>query len=224
MKNLPSFKITRGRFLAGGAALIGGSLLSQFLPGSHACDGKSDNRDPIPIPELSLEEARQKLVFWNDTARTSVKFRKGEPALSLILGLLLFKHRQEGTSLDGYSKNPLYSEVHAFFTQVRIRRILQAVSSGEADERVSEILQWELDKTGGFGPIWSQMPLFLHRQAYLKVRILECFDEQELKTTPTVRNWKGHPGNVFPSCKFALAEILALPLRDPFHERKHDFA
>ena len=203
MKNIPSVKINRG---------------------PHFDEGESVRRVRIPIPEFSLEEAKQKLVFWNDSTRTSVRFQKGEPPLSLILGLLLFKHGQEGSELEGYRKNPLHQEIHAFFTQVRIRRILEAVSSGESDGRVSSILQGELDKTGGYGPIWSQMPLFLYHQAYLKIRILECFDKKELMTTLTARSWKGYPGNVFSSCKFPLAELLALPLRDPFHERDHDFA
>jgi hypothetical protein len=203
MKNMPSVNINR----------------SQLFD-----DGKSDRCGRISISEFSLEDAKQKLVFWNDITRTSVRFQKGEPPLSLILGLLLFKHEQEGFDLEGHRRNPLHQEIHAFFTQVRIRRVLKAVSSGEADGRVSNILQGELNKTGGYGPIWSQMPLFLYHQAYLKIRILECFAKNDLMTTPTARSWKGYPGNLFSSSKFPLAELLALPLRDPFHERDHDFA
>lgn len=179
---------------------------------------------PVFCQELTVEEAKKKLHWWNETQRTSVASLKKEPPLSLLLSILLFKHRHEQGLLDGWENNPLHHEILTFLTQIRIARILQAVKSGEADNRFRQVLQCELNKTGGFGPIWSQMPRFRNHQAYLRIRILEEFEKSVLRSTPTARDWKGFPENIYASCKFLLEEILSLPTRDPFHERDCDFA
>lgn len=228
--NVPTLPLTRSQFVLGGGSLLVSQLVSRLFPpithrpAQQIGLGQVNHRSPISFPELFHEEAGQKLTWWNETQRTSVKSRKSEPPLSLILGILHFRHREEGDDLDGWRKNPLHSEIQTFLGGIRVWRILQAVQSGEADDRFRQILQCELNKTGGFGPIWSQMPRFLHYQAYLKVRLLDCFEDSVLRSTPTVRDWKGYPGNIYPSCKYPLDEILALPLRDPYHERESDFA
>ncbi|MCX8493378.1 MAG: hypothetical protein ORN23_04010 [Chthoniobacterales bacterium] len=225
----PPCSITRMQFLWGG----GVALALGFLPLrniSNAFEALADRspsasqREPVLIPEYSSEEASEKLDLWNNKHRESFRSLKQEPPLSVLLGLLLYKDRYDDPhKQDGWRDNPLNKELREFFTQNRIRRILVAVASGEAGGPIREILERELHKTGGFGPIMSQMPLHLHFRAYLKARILDCYEPVDLDSTTEGRRLKGQRRSLAACGEVNLDELLALPFQDAFRERNYDF-
>ncbi len=220
--------ITRSKFLLGGLGTIALALLPfrksvNTVAGTTSSSTLLVRKENLEIPDYSLDQAREKLDLWNIKHRESARSLKCEPPLSVILGLLLFKDRHDGIERDGWRNNPLNKQLREFFTQNRIRRILVAIASGEAGQPIHDILQRELHKTGGFGPIMSQMPLHLHYRAYIKSRVLDCYDPADLDSTTEGCRLKGLRRSLASCGEVNLDELLALPFQDAFRERMDDF-
>jgi hypothetical protein len=179
-------------------------------------------KKPILIPKLSTERAEHELARWSQV--TITHNYGAEPPLSLILALLLYKVETDGQERNGYQKNPLNNELRAFFTQVRLRRVVEALISGEAGEGVRAALQEELNRTGVGSLRMGAVPIHYFHRAYIKTRLLQCFDPRDLEILCHRRQESTtYAANLYESMTIDLNELLELPLRDPFHERNHDY-
>ena len=179
-------------------------------------------KKPILIPKLSTERAEHELARWSQV--TITHNYGAEPPLSLILALLLYKVDRDGPERDGYQKNPLNKELRAFFTQVRLRRVIEAVISGEAGTEVKAALQGELNRTGVGSLRMGTVPIHYFLRAYIKTRLLQCYYPRDLEILCQRRQeTTTYAESLYESIAIDLNELLELPLRDPFHERSHDY-
>ena len=183
--------LTRGQFLLSGATALGASILPfRFLQKTtvipQITPADIPRKQPVQISELSRDQALEWLELWNTHNRTHQYTKRAEPPLSLVLSLLIHKGRYEivyRRPSKGHCDNKLTTSMREFFTQIRVQRILQAVSSGEADNRARRVLQTELNKTGVTSLRMAGYPWFAFHYAYLRMQILECFDPQLLNQT-----------------------------------------
>ena len=180
-------------------------------------------KKPIPILKLNTEQAEHELARWSQV--TITRNYGAEPPLSLILALLVYKVETDGPERDGFQKNPLFKELSAFFTQVRLRRIIEAVISGEAGEEVRWALEEELNRVGVGSLRMGGVPIHYFRRAYIKTRLLQCFETVDLLAwyEKKIESCTIPVPSLYEYLKIDLDELLHLPLRDPFHERSYDY-
>jgi len=161
--------------------------------------------DPIIWKPLDPCTAAEFLRYYGNTEHP-------EPSLPVILAMLCHTGAVEGIHADpntDYQGSVPYWR-RRFFTLPRVQRILRAVISGDAGERVVEILQFELEQKGfctagtlGFWMVYT---------GWMKCVILDCFDPEAFKAFKEAR---GLPALASVFCTFDLQTLLNLPLRFP---------
>jgi len=155
---------------------------------------------PVVIRVLTPDQAGDYLELYTNEG--------ADPPLSILLSMLIHRGGVNYTRWAGveWSQDQQAQRWHRFFCEARMHRILQAVISGEADDRVKDHLQHHLNKDG----IGMRMtPLWRYFSGWLKLRILGCFDPAYL---PDDRE------KLLISKHIDLEELIKLPLRDPYAE------
>ncbi len=185
----------RGFLQLGFGTLAAGALAGGLRP-------SESRKAPVAIRELTPEQAGDYLKHY-----TGEGF---EPSLSLMLSMLVHKGGVEESRWGGakWTQGQLLRRWHRFLGEARMHRILQAVISGEADERVKAELQSHLNELGE--GMRSHTPLWRYYSGWLKKRIIDCFDPKYLPKDPET---------LLISHKIDLDQLIKLPLRDPFGER-----
>jgi hypothetical protein len=129
-----------------------------------------------------------------------------EPPISILLSMFLYHGEINGIPRGNYTNERLSLD-RAFFGCARVQRIIQAVITGEADERVKRKLQENLNRVGtgmrSFTPLWCGY------SGWLKSRIIKCFHTGRLAAAPN---------DLLIHRKLDLEELIKLPLRDPYAE------
>ncbi len=123
--------------------------------------------------------------------------RGWEAPLPIVLGVLI----AAPGGLSSLSCNEAHNLRMAFFSEHRVRRILRYAATPEADPRVRQALQKELDKTGWYS---SLTPFWIGYSGWLKRRILDCFDPADMPFDQT---------RMLVSERVRLDGLLRLPLR-----------
>jgi hypothetical protein len=157
------------------------------------------NPKQIPLQNFTPRQATEHLEHYT---------REGhEPTLSLILSMLV---HTGGSNVDAEGKQRWGQDAHMrkwheFLSFARVHRILQAVKSGEVDNRVLECLQHHLSQEGK----GMRMPaLWIYYSGWLKSRILDCFYSHKLP---------GDKNTLLIHRRLKLAELMKIPLRpDPY--------
>lgn len=154
---------------------------------------------PVVIRELTPEQATEYYKSYTTNGY--------EPSISILLSMFLYCGEINSISPGKY--NERFNLDRAFFSGARVHRIMQAAITGEADERVKQKLQENLNRVGtgmrAFTPFWCGY------SGWLKGRIIGCFHTGCLGAEPR---------DLLISRKLDMDELLKLPLRDPYTEER----
>ena len=178
-------------------------------------------KSPLRLPQLNSKKAA-------DLLRQYI-FSSDEPPLSQLLALLLYREADgplDGIEYDGHvlhDQTKLMPSIgyELLFKKVRVYRIIQAVLSGEADQKVRKALQHELNRTV-LGCMIIFYPYWTDACGWLKKRIIGCFDEESVKAYTLKKEFNDHAvkNGFIMFEKFDLDELLNLPLGDLYAEKK----
>jgi len=170
---------------------LGALVTAPFLSGLRPSVVR---KAPVVIRELTPEQATEYYQTYTTNGY--------EPPISILLSVFLY--RGEINIISEAIDHQRFNLDRAFFSGARVHRIIQAVITGEADERVKQKLQENLNKVGtgmrAFTPFWCGY------SGWLKGRIIGCFHTGRLGAEPR---------DLLISRKLDLDELLKLPLRDP---------
>ena len=185
--------IERRKFLSAGLSVI------IAAPFAAALRAPATSPARVLIKKLTSDQAMELMTWYPARGHT--------PSLSQLLSVFLFNGEfiYKGVHFD---QNKSINLGHSFFSQVHVHRILQAVISDEADERVKAKLQSHLNKLGE--GMRSHTPLWRYYSGWLKKRIIDCFDPKYLPEDPET---------LLLSHKIDLEQLIKLPLRDPYAEK-----
>lgn len=159
----PTHSLSRRGFLSSGAL----AFLSMFVPSLGKA--KTPTKRKIAIPEFDEAQVRSKVLQYSQNG--------WEPTLAVILGVLISWRKvfpARGSAGQGTTKS--------FFSETRVRRILEYAASDNADPRVLAALQTELDPKGRRS---GQTPQWLCYSVWFKGRIIRSFDESVFECSYT---------------------------------------